>query len=173
MAANSETLIGPKLFPDIRKMSEKDLNSVVINESRSYEFPWTRGIFKDCLGRDYECWVVSLEEQVIGHGIFSLAANEAHLLNLCIQPGFQGRGFGRMLVHHILTVARVAAVELVFLEVRISNLAANQLYESIGFTQIGVRKSYYPAKVGYEDAKVLALDVSQYFASDNVYLGWN
>ncbi|MAZ45694.1 MAG: ribosomal-protein-alanine N-acetyltransferase [Gammaproteobacteria bacterium] len=173
MATNSETLIGPNLCPSIRKMAEEDLNSVVINENKSYEFPWTRGVFNDCLGRDYECWVVCFDKKIIGHAIFSEAANEAHLLNLCIEPEFQGRGFGRKLVHHVLSIARSFAVTLVFLEVRISNLAANQLYESIGFSQIGVRKSYYPAKIGYEDAKVLAIDVSQYFASDNVYLAWN
>lgn len=136
-----------------------DLDAVLENETRSYEFPWTRGIFADCLRTGHECWVLEDDREVIGHGILSLVGGEAHLLNVCIRRDLQGHGHGRELVGHMLDTARLRGAEVVFLEVRPSNRAACALYESLGFNEIGRRKDYYPARNGHEDAKVLALQL--------------
>ena len=142
-----------------RRMEPADFDAVLENETRSYQFPWTRGIFADCLRTGHECWVAETRDDVIGHGVLSLVAGEAHLLNVCIRRDLQGNGHGRGLVCHMLDTARQREAEVVFLEVRPSNRAACLLYESLGFNEIGRRKDYYPAVIGHEDAKVLALQL--------------
>jgi [ribosomal protein S18]-alanine N-acetyltransferase len=137
-------------------MQAMDLDEVMANEVDSYEFAWTRGVFEDCLRAGHECWVLDGGEALIGHGILSVAAGEAHLLNVCIRRQDQGQGHGRALVAHMLNRARARA-EMVFLEVRPSNPVAIRLYESVGFNEIGLRRNYYPAARGREDALVLAL----------------
>ncbi len=137
-------------------MALQDLSSVLNNERQSYEFPWTEGIFRDCLQSGNECWLFKLDTLVIGHGILSVAAGECHLLNVCISPHYRGYGFGKVLVEHMLMTGRNRGANCAFLEVRPSNVVAHQLYESLGFNEIGLRPGYYPAASGREDALVLA-----------------
>jgi ribosomal-protein-alanine N-acetyltransferase len=94
---------------------------------------------------------------ITGYGIMSVAAGEAHLLNLCVHPSLQRMGYGRQLLGAMLARAHECEVGTVFLEVRPSNKAALNLYYSIGFVQIGVRPAYYQAAYGREDAVVLSL----------------
>lgn len=140
-------------------MSVDDLSAVVENEMRAYEFPWTRGVFSDCLRAAHECWVVCLADSVVGHSVLSVGANQAHLLNVCVRRDQQGHGFGRELVNFMLTRAEQSGVDTVFLEVRPTNFVARRLYETVGFREIGMRKNYYPAHTGNEDARVLALQL--------------
>jgi len=148
-----------------RPMREEDLEQVVANEVRSYAFPWTRGIFADCLNARHECWVACLEDDLIGHAILALGAGEGHLLNLCVRRDLQGRGFGRELALHVIERAYARGASALFLEVRPSNFVAGNLYESLGFNEIGLRKNYYPSHIGHEDARVLALDLDAHFSS--------
>ena len=143
-------------------MDRGDLDQVVENEARAYQFPWTRGNFDDCLAARHECWVLLLGPRVSGHGILSLGAGEAHLLNVCVRRDEQGRGYGRALVRHMLSRARRRGADVVFLEVRPSNLVAMELYRSLGFNEVGVRRNYYPAQNGHEDAQVMAMDLSRH-----------
>lgn len=140
----------------IRLMSPADLHAVASVERVSYRFPWSPGIFRDCLLAGYYCLVLELEGAVVGYGIMSIAAAEAHVLNLCIHPQSQRRGYGRRLLNALLAVAENADVEKVFLEVRPSNTGALNLYQSLGFERIGIRPSYYQAEGGREDAVILA-----------------
>jgi ribosomal-protein-alanine N-acetyltransferase len=144
----------------LREMRVADLDRVMQNEVRAYAFPWTRGIFLDCLRAGYENWVVELDGDIVGHGVLSVAAGEGHVLNVCIGRDHQGRGLGRRLTCHLIERARARAAALLFLEVRPSNHAAVRLYASLGFNEIGVRRNYYPAHDGHEDARVLALDLA-------------
>jgi [ribosomal protein S18]-alanine N-acetyltransferase len=140
-----------------RRMRADDLDRVMANEVGAYEFSWSRGVFEDCLRAGHECWVLESDDDgVLGHGILSIAAGEAHLLNVCIRREDQGSGHGRALVRHLLERARSGA-DMVFLEVRPSNPVAIRLYESLGFNEIGLRRNYYPAARGREDALVFAL----------------
>tara|TARA_A100001037_G_scaffold303503_1_gene337707 strand:- start:785 stop:1291 length:507 start_codon:yes stop_codon:yes gene_type:complete len=168
MAANPKIIVNEISNFEILRMSEKHLDVVMKNEAVSYNFPWTRGIFLDCLKAGYQCWIGCFGNDVIGHVIFSLIASEAHLLNLCISPGVQGQGFGRLLATFAVERAKAADVGAMFLEVRSSNIPAISLYESIGFSEVGMRKNYYPARIGYEDALVLALDIKRYGSFDRV-----
>jgi ribosomal-protein-alanine N-acetyltransferase len=149
----------------LRPMTFQDLDVVLENEVRSYAFPWTRGVFADCLRAAYECWVLAEGDALIGHGILSVAADEAHLLNLCIRRDRQGAGHGRALGRHMLGCAHARGARLVILEVRPSNRIAIALYESLGFREIGRRPDYYPADKGHEDAIVLALSLADQPAS--------
>ncbi len=142
-----------------RAMSAEDLSSVLEIETRAYAFPWSAGIFKDCLSAGYDCRLLCLGSQVVGHAVLSAAAGEAHLLNICIQRELQGQGLGRVFVRHILRRAELLGAGRIFLEVRPSNKKAIRLYESMGFMQIGVRRDYYPGDPAKEDALVLALQL--------------
>ena len=136
-----------------------DLPDVLRNERRGYTHPWTEGIFRDCLGNGQECWLLMCSDQNVGHGILSVAAGESHLLNVCVHPDFQGHGFGRILVEHLLERARKGQASTIFLEVRPSNVAACELYDKLGFNEVGIRENYYPSNVGREDALVLAKEL--------------
>ncbi len=138
-------------------MQEEDLQQVLAIEELSYDFPWTLGIFKDCLRVGYCCWVITLDETVIGYGVMSVAVDECHILNVCTHANWQRHGLGRKMISRLLSLARQHGAETAFLEVRVSNLRALRLYEQLGFTQVGRRKGYYPAVRGREDALVLSL----------------
>ncbi len=140
-------------------MCEADLSQVLTVEHASYEFPWTPGIFHDCLRVGYKCYVYEGPSGLIGHGVMSVAAGECHILNVCVHPDWQRRGLGRQLVQFLLDVARQNGVQTALLEVRASNTAAYHLYIDLGFNEVGVRQKYYPARDGREDAIILALEL--------------
>ena len=140
----------------VRKMVHEDLVEVSDIERRSYDFPWSHGVSRDCLLAGYNCLVLVQEERTIGYGILSVAAGEAHILNLCIDPGFRSRGYGARLLDGMIAVANRAEVTEIFLEVRPSNATAIHLYQKKGFHQIASRPSYYQATDGREDAAVYA-----------------
>lgn len=152
----------PELFdavPDIliRPMVESDVLDVVGVERASYQFPWSEGIFRDCLRVGYVCRVVSIADQVIGYGVMSIGAGEAHILNLCVSEVLRCRGIGRRLLGYLIERGTAAGMSEAFLEVRPSNAAALRLYRSYGFEQVGTRRGYYQAVGGREDAAVLRL----------------
>ena len=142
-----------------REMNMSDLPVVTYNDRLSYSHPWSRQIFADCLQAGNDCWVVERGKRVIGHGILQVIEDESHLLNVCIIPEFQGRGLGRMLVEYMLERAEQLRANTMFLEVRPSNPVAYKLYASLGFNEIGIRRGYYPAQKGREDAIVLAKEL--------------
>jgi ribosomal-protein-alanine N-acetyltransferase len=144
---------------EVRRMQLADLPDVLRNERQGYTHPWTEGIFRDCLRNGQECWLLMSSNLNVGHGILSIAAGESHLLNVCVHPDFQGHGFGRILVEHVLERARAGKASTIFLEVRPSNMAACELYDKLGFNEVGIRENYYPSKVGREDALVLAKEL--------------
>jgi len=144
----------------LRPMTAEDVDDVLAIEEASYDFPWTQGIFQDCLRVGYCCWVCVLGERVVGYGLISIAAGECHVLNLCIDPTMRGKGLGRHLMNHLMGLARQHKAEMVFLEVRPSNKEAIALYESMGFNETGRRRRYYPGKKGREDALLFARSIA-------------
>lgn len=138
----------------LRKMSDEDIPTILQIEQLAYPFPWTHGIFKDCLDANYDCWILQSSIEIIGYGIFSSILDEAHLLNLCIHPNFQGQGFGKFLLENLMINARLLHLNTMFLEVRTSNTRAQHLYQSFGFKTIGYRKKYYANADHSEDALV-------------------
>lgn len=145
----------------IRVMQPTDLKGVAEVERSAYDYPWSLGIFRDCLLAGYYCVVLDIEGTISGYSIMSIAAAEAHVLNLCVHPRVQHHGHGRRLLNTVLERAHEAGAEKVFLEVRPSNVPALALYHSLGFREIGMRPAYYQARWGREDAAVLALDLHE------------
>lgn len=140
-------------------MTADDIGRVMSMEVRAYPFPWTAGIFSDCLRSGYACWLLEEDGALLGYGVLSVAAGEAHLLNLCVDPRRQGQGLGAHLLGKMIELARWHRAERVFLEVRPSNPAALALYARAGFNEIGRRPNYYPARGGREDALVMAMEL--------------
>jgi [ribosomal protein S18]-alanine N-acetyltransferase len=144
----------------IRPMQAADLGAVHLVEQASYEYPWSRAVFRDCLLAGYHSLVLEIDGVVSGYAIMSLAAAEAHVLNLCVHPDIRRLGYGRRLLNALLFKAEDAAAQRVFLEVRPSNHAAIRLYRTAGFDEVGVRPAYYQASYGRENATVLALTLA-------------
>jgi ribosomal-protein-alanine N-acetyltransferase len=136
-------------------MHELDVPVVVAIERSAYQFPWSEGIFRDCLRVGYICRIVELGGIIAGYGIMSIGAGEAHVLNVCIREEYRGRGLARTLLSYLMERARNAGMTEAYLEVRPSNTTAARLYYSLGFEQVGVRRGYYQATHGREDAAVL------------------
>lgn len=150
----------PQTFWHLEPMHAEHLPAVLEIEQRAYPFPWTDGIFRDCLRAGYSGWVVtSPANEVLAYAFMSMALNEAHILNLCVEPACQRQGLGRFLLAHLRQVARAAGMELMLLEVRKSNSAAIALYLNHGFRKLGARKGYYPADGGTEDAWLLGCEL--------------
>lgn len=141
----------------IREMRQTDLPRVAAIEREAYEFPWSPGIFRDCLLAGYTSVVIEESREVAGYAMMSVAAGEAHLLNLCVAARARRCGHGRRLLDFVLTRALTVGADRLYLEVRPSNSVALALYADAGFEKVGVRRGYYRAVAGSEDAVVLAL----------------
>lgn len=140
-----------------RPMSLPDVAAVGAVERAAYPFPWSEGVFRDCVRVGYVCRVVEARGEVAGYGIMSFGAGEAHILNICIREDLRSQGIGRRLMTYLLAQATEVHMQDVFLEVRPSNHAAIALYESMSFVRVGLRKGYYQAAFGREDALVYKL----------------
>lgn len=142
-----------------RPIEEADLLAIMEIERQAYPYPWTQGILRDCILIGYSCCLYEVGKVVQAYGVMSVAAGEAHILNLCVRPEIQGQGLGTKLLKHLISLARRQGADTLLLEVRPSNLAALKLYQNLGFNEVGSRKNYYPAEQGREDALILALSL--------------
>ena len=140
-----------------RPMREADLDDVLSIEREAYDFPWSGEIFRDCLRVGYSCRVLESEGAVNAYGMLQIATGRSRLLNLCVRRKLHRQGLGRRLLTLLIEVARSHRTDAVLLEVRPSNTAARRLYRSLGFTEVGLSRGYYPARAGREDAVLLAL----------------
>jgi len=145
-----------RAVPTIRPMLDSDVEQVMAIEEAVYSHGWSEGIFRDCLRVQYSCWVMLLGGELIGYAIMSVAVGEAHILNVAIAREQQGQGHGRSFMRYLLESARRHGADTAFLEVRPSNKAALHLYDTLGFNQVGLRRDYYPAANGKEDAIIMA-----------------
>lgn len=143
-----------------RPLEERDLVTVATIEASVYVFPWTLGNFRDSLGSGYECFGCWAGRELIGYSIVMTALDEAHLLNLAVASGWQRRGIGSRFLQHLIDGARKQKREMLYLEVRPSNIAARRMYEQFGFRQLGLRRDYYPSVTGREDALFLGLNIA-------------
>ena len=140
-----------------RRMRMADLPEVARLEKSLYQFPWSLGNFRDSMTAGYECWTVAHGEAVMGYAVLMIALDEAHLLNLAIAGEWQNQGIGRAFLGHLIEVSRSSGCQIIYLEVRPSNIGARHLYRTVGFQQIAIRPDYYPAIDGREDALFLGL----------------
>jgi [ribosomal protein S18]-alanine N-acetyltransferase len=138
----------------LRAMGADDLDAVTALEASLQEFPWSRGNFADSLAAGHEVWVLRLGADLVGFSVVMSVVDEAHLLNVGIDRRYQGQGHGARMLRRIINDARAAGALRLLLEVRRSNQQAIAFYRHFGFSQIGVRRAYYPAAAGREDALV-------------------
>ena len=144
-------------LPKLRPMRTADLDRIMEVEPTIYTHPWTRGNFDDSMRVGYSCWVIDCGGVVTGYGVLMTGVREAHLLNLSVAPEWQRRGLGRSLLEHFVRIGRDSDAQQMFLEVRPSNTSARRLYADYGFRDISVRRGYYPAAGGREDAILMGL----------------
>lgn len=140
-----------------RPMQIADVDAIMAIEPTIFPYPWSRGNFTDSLNSGYSCWVVKHDGTIVGYAVLMMVLDEAHILNISIAKPYQGRGFGRDLLMHMIDIARQRNALNMFLEVRPSNHSAIGLYESIGFNEMAIRRKYYPAPNGREDAVLMGL----------------
>jgi len=147
----------PQAPSQVRCLTLADLPQVMLIERAAYEYPWSEGIFRDCLRVGYKCFVATdLSDNVLGYALLSVAAGEAHILNLCVHPEHRRAGVAQLLLHNLERVAHRYNAESLMLEVRPSNRAAIALYYNSGFERVGLRRRYYPSATGREDALLLS-----------------
>ncbi len=142
-------------------MTPRDVDAVLRVEQAAYAFPWSRVNFVDSLAASHVCQTLrDARGSVLGYFVVLPGFEEMHLLNLTVAPGEQGRGLGRFLLGAIVQLCQSCAARKLWLEVRQSNLRAQQIYERFGFQPRAVRKGYYPAALGRrEDAIVMSLKI--------------
>ena len=144
-----------------RLMTESDLRDVVNIEQTATAFPWSLRNFQDCLKAGHKAWVYcNLVHEIIGFTIVQKVVDEIHLLNICVRQQDQGQGLGKMILEGVITYARELAAVLIVLEVRRSNTRAQTLYNQAGFNEMSIRKDYYPAEQGREDAILMGMDLA-------------
>jgi len=141
----------------LRPMQMADLDAVMLIEPTIYTHPWTRGNFSDSINSGYSAWVLEANQTIIGYALLMMVLDEAHLLNLSVAKQQQKQGLGRYLLDHMLQIAKNHKAANMFLEVRPSNISAIALYENMGFCEMAVRRGYYPALDGREDAVLMGL----------------
>ena len=145
----------------MRPMEASDLDGVMSIETVVYPYPWSHGNFADSLKAGYSAWVCHEGLDLAGYAVFMVALDEAHLLNISVAAARQGQGIGARLLRWVMDRASRAGARRLLLEVRPSNAPALRLYEHFGFVRIGVRRGYYPAPQGREDALVLAREIGE------------
>ena len=140
-----------------RAMQLSDLSAIMLLEPTLYSHPWTHGNFVDSLNNHYQAWVLSENDRIIGYSVMMMVLDEAHLLNISVDKALQGKGWGRYLLDLMMKKAHELGAANMFLEVRVSNMSAIQLYEKVGFNEMAIRRNYYPAFEGREDAVLMGL----------------
>lgn len=143
----------------ISPIIEQDFPRLFEIEQQAHLVPWTMGTLKNNQGDQYLNLKLSLNNQIVGFAICHTVLDEATLFNLAIDPAFQGKGYGKLLLQGLIDQLAQRHIQTLWLEVRQSNLTAQKLYDKLGFNQIDVRKNYYPLANGQgrEHAIVMAL----------------
>lgn len=145
---------------NFRRMKADDVAQVMQVEKAVYQYPWTEGIFNDCIRVGYECWLAEIGESLVAHAVISVAAGESHILNISVSSKLQGQGIGKQFIEFLVNIAKSKKASMILLEVRPSNVQAINCYNATGFNEIGCRKDYYPASNGREDALLFARQIA-------------
>ena len=142
---------------EFRLLRDTDLPLVAAIEADAYVFPWTIGNFRDSLLSAYQCTGCWAGHELVGYAIVMTALDEAHLLNIAVARAWQSRGIGAHFLQYLIDEARSRKLDMLYLEVRPSNIAGRRMYERFGFRELGLRRDYYPAVAGREDALFLGI----------------
>ena len=138
----------------------EQLDQLMTIENACHSHPWTVKTMKSCIGGRYFGYFAMEHERPVGFYIGEYILEEATLMDICVAPEHQGKGFGKQLLEHFVNQAKQLGAKTLFLEVRVSNINALMLYINQGFVEISRRTGYYPSKVGYEDGIVMKKSVN-------------
>ena len=139
----------------IRLLDESDL---IVVEQIANQFPynsWSKTVFADCLKGGYLAWVIDEKRKTVGFLVVLIHKDECQLMNIGVEPKHWRQGYGKKLLTHLFTTLKSQPVKQIMLEVRASNIAAINLYQSMGFVQVGIRKGYYQGEDGYMYCKLI------------------
>lgn len=139
------------------EFKENDLSAIELIENEVHAYPWTRGNFLDSLKSNHTCLMMKVNDEIIGFSVIMFVLDECHLLNISIKKSMQKQGYGSHLLNEVIHRANLACSKTIYLEVRVSNQAAIRLYDKHGFNEMSIRKDYYRAKEGREDAVLMGL----------------
>lgn len=139
----------------LRLLSVEDIPAVMQIERSVHSHPWRQSSFEDCLKGRQRCWLAYSRDVLIGYVVVAHGGGDAELLNIVVAQGYQRKGIGCCLLQHAVNCVKEHA-DMLFLEVRVSNRKAIELYAKEGFFEVGQRKNYYPTANGYEDALLMA-----------------
>ncbi|WP_042425624.1 ribosomal protein S18-alanine N-acetyltransferase [Comamonas granuli] len=149
----TEAAVPVRLAP----LSLAQLDGVLAIEQQAHAHPWSRRHFTDALASGYRIDLLLGGDCILGYFVAMAGVDEAHLLNLTVAPAFQRQGWAQVLLDALALWARARGLQWLWLEVRVGNQRARQVYEANGFQAAGVRKGYYPvAAGGREDAIVMS-----------------
>ena len=139
----------------LRLLESGDIPAVMALERSAHSHPWRQSSFEDCLKGRQKCWLAEYQSTLVGYVVVTHGGGDAELLNISVAPNQQRKGIGSCLVQHAISCVKDKA-DMLFLEVRVSNRKAIELYSKEGFFELGVRKNYYPTLNGHEDALLMA-----------------
>ncbi|OUS25105.1 ribosomal-protein-alanine N-acetyltransferase [Thalassotalea sp. 42_200_T64] len=145
--------------PCLQNFSKSDAETIYAIETASNPFPWSKKTLLSCIGGRYICRQLTVNNIVLGFYVSELVIDELTLMEICVHPERQGKGYGQLLLTDFLAMAKQKQVVTCHLEVRSKNIAAQMLYMKNGFIQVNRRTGYYPAAIGYEDAIVMSLSL--------------
>ena len=135
-----------------------ELDALCSVENGAYAFPWSRQNFVDALASGYQAQVLKADQTILGYFIAMQGVDEVHLLNITVAPEYQRQGWARVMLDALTLWSRGQQIKTLWLEVRLSNTRAYEVYFAQGFRRVGMRKAYYPnGSQPYEDAIVMSL----------------
>ncbi|TWX51704.1 ribosomal-protein-alanine N-acetyltransferase [Colwellia hornerae] len=139
------------------KISSDDVNSLIPIENACHSHPWSEKTFNSCIGTRYFGHYLQVNNELVGFYVGEHVAGEATLMDVCVLPALQGKGYGKALLEHFFVQSKQLNNTLIWLEVRAKNISAQMMYINHGFIETGRRTGYYPSAsgFGYEDAIVM------------------
>ncbi|MCY0887950.1 MAG: ribosomal protein S18-alanine N-acetyltransferase [Alicyclobacillaceae bacterium] len=145
----------------IRHMVLADVDDVMKVERRSFTAPWSRQAFVTELADNQFARYLVLEYsgRVIGYGGVWLIIDEGHVTNVAVDPDFRGKQLGEQMMRALMSLCTLQGARKMTLEVRVTNVVAQRLYEKLGFETVGVRKGYYTDN--QEDAYIMWVDLPE------------
>ncbi|MEZ5539271.1 MAG: ribosomal protein S18-alanine N-acetyltransferase [Pseudomonadales bacterium] len=147
---------------NLREATLKDLDELLFIEEQAHHYPWSAETLRWCIIQPHiHCFVLHEQKNIIGFSAYEIVIDEASLLNIAVSPLLQSKGYGATLLKQSL-LQLDEAIEKIFLEVRVSNIAAQKLYQRAGFIEYGKRKNYYPTDTGREDAQLFSLEMAPF-----------
>lgn len=143
-------------------MRVPDLTEVMAIERQAYPVPWTHGNFVDSLAAGYPAEVLrGPRAALLGYWVAMPGVDELHLLNITVAPAWQGRGLAVIMLDRLVAACRQRGLTQLWLEVRVGNARARDVYRRYGFAEVGKRRAYYPVTEGpREDAVLMSLMVA-------------